>query len=93
MPEHRGLNAGGPLLPPQAKPEGAQHPKSKSKAQEISCIIPHGHLVTKKGDLYRVEGLYDLRRRGAVTALLVYGKGFSCRYDLGLAKKDGPTGK
>lgn len=40
-------------------------------------------IVTKKGDIYRLVVLCDRRQKGAVAALLVYGKGFSCRYDLG----------
>lgn len=37
-------------------------------------------IVTKNGDIYRLEVLCDLK--GAVTALHLYGKGFACRYDL-----------
>jgi hypothetical protein len=39
-------------------------------------------LVTKKGDVFRLEVLCDrLTKKGAVTGLLVYGKGFACRFD------------
>lgn len=72
--------------------------KSPAKARDWGLLATERTasefvLVTKKGELYRVEILNDLRSKGEATALLVYGKGFSCRYDLDLSKKGSPTGK
>lgn len=45
-------------------------------------------IVTKKGDFYRVEVLRDaLTRGGEVTAALLYGKGFACRFALDMPAK------
>jgi hypothetical protein len=39
-------------------------------------------VITKKGEVFRLEILCDrLTQKGAVTGLLVYGKGFACRFE------------
>jgi hypothetical protein len=45
-------------------------------------------ILTKGGEAYRAEAVYDVRAaRREVTAVLLYGKGFACRFDLGRPEK------
>jgi hypothetical protein len=61
--------------------------KSPAKSQRwglraTESTVAEFLVITKKGDLFRLEILCDrLTQKGAVTGLLVYGKGFACRFE------------
>lgn len=92
----RSWTTGAPTAKPELTPEEliAHAFKSSTKGQNWGLLATERTgsefiLLTKKGEFYRMEVLYDSMRLKGASALLIYGKGFSCRYDLNLAKKDG----